>query len=141
MSENLVVVGKSFPRKDALAKVTGGAQYTADIKLPGMLYAKSLRSPYAHANILSIDTSKAEALPGVEAVITYEDVVPKIAFKGTSQSLYILEDKVRYVGDEVAAVAAASEEIAEEAVHLIEVEYEVLPAVFDPEEALKPDNH
>ncbi len=138
MSENLVVVGKNFPRKDALAKVTGGAQYTADIKLPGMLYAKCLRSPYAHANILSIDTSKAEALPGVEAVITYKDVVPKIAFRETSQSLYILEDKVRYMGDEVAAVAAVSEEIAEEAVHLIEVDYEVLPAVFDPEEALKP---
>lgn len=139
MSENLVVVGKNFPRKDALAKVTGGAQYTADIKLPGMLYGKCLRSPYAHANILSIDTSKAEALPGVEAVITFKDVVPKIAVKGTRRSLYILEDKVRYVGDEVAAVAAVSEEIAEAALHLIEVDYEVLPAVFDPEEALKPD--
>jgi xanthine dehydrogenase molybdenum-binding subunit len=138
MTENWVAVGKAFPRKDALAKVTGGAQYTADIRLPGMLYAKCLRSPYAHAKILSIDTRRAEALPGIEAVITYKDVDPKIPFKTSKRDTYILEDTVRYVGDEVAAVAAVSEEIAEEALRLIDVEYDVLPAVFDPEEALKP---
>lgn len=139
MDEDFAVLGKTFPRKDAEAKVRGGAQYAADIRLPSMVYAKCLRSPYAHANILSIDTSKAEKLPGVVAVITHKDVYPKIAFESSKRDTYILEEKVRYVGDEVAAVAAVSEKIAEEALSLIEVSYEVLPAVFDPEEALKGD--
>lgn len=139
MDEGLAVLGKTFPRKDAEAKVRGGAQYAGDIILPGMLYAKCLRSPYAHANILEIDTSKAEKLPGVAAIITHKDVVPKIPFEGSKRDTYILEETVRYVGDEVAAVAAVSEEIAEEALRLIEVAYEELPAVFDPEEALRGD--
>ncbi len=143
MTDELKVIGKNLPRKDAVKKATGAALFTVDIKLPGMLYGKCLRSPYPHARILSIDTSKAEALPGVKAVVTYKDVIPKHTFKEfkdrTSFDMYILEDRVRYIGDEVAAVAAVSEEIAEEALNLIEVKYEALPAVFDAMEALKPD--
>lgn len=143
MSEELKVVGKNLPRKDAMKKATGAAQFTVDVKLPGMLWGKCLRSPYAHARILHIDTSRAEALPGVKAVVTHKDVSPKNLFKQfkdrMSFDMYILEDRVRYTGDEVAAVAAVSDDIAEEALSLINVEYEPLPAVFDAEEALKPD--
>lgn len=143
MAEELKVVGKNLPRKDAVKKATGAAQFTGDIKLPGILYGKCLRSPHPHARIISIDTSKAEALPGVKAVVTYKDVSPKNVFRQfkdrISFDIYILEDRVRYIGDEVAAVAAVSEEIAEEALNLIEVKYEALPAVFSVEEALKPD--
>lgn len=143
MTEELKVIGKNLPRKDAVKKATGAAQFTGDIKLHGMLYGKCLRSPHPHAKILSIDTSRAEALPGVKAVVTYKDVNPKNVFRQfkdrISFDIYILEDIVRYTGDEVAAVAAISEEIAEEALGLIEVRYEVLPAVFSAEEALKPD--
>lgn len=143
MAEELKVIGKNLPRKDAIKKANGTAQFTVDIKLPGMLYGKCLRSPYAHARIVSIDTSKAEALPGVKAVLTHKDIAPKNTFKQfkdrVSFDIYVLEDKVRYTGDEVAAVAAISEEIAEEALNLIQVEYEELPAVFSAEEALKPD--
>ncbi len=141
MAEALSVVGKSVARKDAPEKVTGRAKYTADIILPGILHAKVLRSPYAHAKISTVDTRRAEALPGVKAVVTHKDIVRKVAFRdeGEFHDMYILEDKVRYVGDEVAGVAAESEDIAEEAIRLIRVEYEVLPAVFDPEEALKSD--
>jgi xanthine dehydrogenase molybdenum-binding subunit len=139
--DELSVVGKNFPRKDASEKVTGRAKYTADISLPGMLYGKILRSPHAHANILSIDTTMAEAMPGVEAVVTHKDVVHKVSFRDESEfyDMYILDDKVRYVGDEVAGVAAVSEVVAEEALELIQLEYEVLPAVFTAEEAIMPN--
>jgi len=142
VTQELNVIGKNLPRKDGLKKATGAAEFTGDIKLPGMLYGKCLRSPHPHARILSINTSKAEALPGVKSVATYKDVNPKNVFRQfkdrISFDIYILEDRVRYTGDEVAAVAAVSEEIAEEALSLIEVKYELLPAVFSAEEALKP---
>lgn len=132
----------AYVRVDAEDKVTGRAIFTDDIFLPGMLYGKIKRSPYAHAKILRINTSKAEALPGVKCVITGKDF-PGIklgnpeAFKELADKDCLCIDKVRFVGDEVAAVAAVDEETAQEALDLIEVEYEVLPAVFDAVEALK----
>ncbi|MEE8471922.1 MAG: molybdopterin cofactor-binding domain-containing protein [Dehalococcoidia bacterium] len=136
------VVGKSFPRVEGVSKVTGEAKYTEDLVLPRMLWGKILRSPYPHARIINIDTSRAEKLPGVMAVVTGRDTRGiRFSFVDTPRypaDEYVLaEDKVRYVGEEVAAVAATSEDVAEEALGLIEVEYEELPAVFDPEEALK----
>lgn len=137
-------MGKSVPKVDALDKVTGGAKYVADIWLPGMLYGKILRSSLPHARIKSIDTSRAERLPGVVGIVTHKDV-PRVLYNSSQQAelrprdKYVLDDKVRYVGDEVAAVAALDKDTAETALELIDVEYEELPAVFDPEEALKPD--
>ncbi len=149
MNDELSVVGKRLPRWDAHSKATGAAKYTADIQLPGMLIGKVLTSPFAHARILKIDTSKAARLPGVEAVITYADVphnlynpnkINYILFHPEAElkDMYVLSDKARFVGDKIAAVAAADAATAEEAVKLIEVEYEVLPAVFDAIEAMKP---
>jgi len=150
MSQAFSVVGKRLPRADAVDKATGAAKYTIDIKLPGMLIGKVLRSPYPHAKILKIDTSKAKKLPGVQAVITAEDT-PKKGFNISMaeaitvperqglQDQQVLADKARFAGDAVAALAAIDERIAEEALKLIEVEYEKLPAVFDIEEAVKPD--
>lgn len=149
MSQELYVVGKRLPRPDAFEKATGAAKYTVDIKLPGMLIGKVLRSPHPHAKILKVDTSKAESLPGVVAVITREDT-PKTRFTRSKGSVTIVKpekvvedemvinDKARFLGEPVAAVAAINEEIADEALELIDVEYEVLPAVFDPVEAMKP---
>ena len=149
MTEKLSVVGKRVPRWKAHDMATGTAQFLADTKLPGMLEGKILFSPHAHAKILKIDTSKAEKLPGVEAVITWEDVPknlynpnklnmllvhPELEFKDT----YVLSEKARFVGDRIAAVAAVDAATAQEALERIEVEYEVLPAVFDPMEAMKP---
>ena len=136
------IVGKDIPRTDARAKATGTALYTDDIKLPGMLYGKILRSPVPHARIVHIDVSKALALPGVKCVITGEDT-PKIKygnwrlFPDTQDEYPLAVDRVRFVGDEVAAVAAVDLDTAEEALQLIRVEYEDLPAVFDIESALK----
>jgi 4-hydroxybenzoyl-CoA reductase alpha subunit len=140
--EGFSVIGKRTPRVDAIEKATGQAKFTVDIKLPGMLHGKVLRSPHAHAKILKIDTSKAEKLPGVKAVITEADV----PHRGLLMGIYpaacdeppLARGKVRYIGEIVAAVAAVDEETAEEAVDLIDVEYEELPTVFDPEEAMKP---
>lgn len=140
----LKYVGRSVPRVDGPEKVTGRAVYTVDVKLPGMLTAKMLRSPLPHARILNIDTSRAEALPGVKAVITGKDA-PGVrhGFVETPRypaDQYVLaNDRVRHVGEEVAAVAAVDEETALEALGLIEVDYEPLPAVFDIFEALKPE--
>ncbi|MDP2931543.1 MAG: xanthine dehydrogenase family protein molybdopterin-binding subunit [Chloroflexota bacterium] len=129
------VVGKSPIRLDALDKVTGEAKYCTDIKVPGMLYAKVLRSPYPHARIISIDTSKAEALPGVRAVVTGKDA-PEKRYGGYIRDQHALcKFIVRHVGDAVAGVAADTLEIAERAVDLIDVKYEQLPAVYDLEEA------
>jgi xanthine dehydrogenase molybdenum-binding subunit len=143
---DLLVVGKSFPMLDAYAKVKGEAKYVGDMDLPGMLHGKILRSPYPHARILDIDVSKAKALPGVKAVITYKDV-PAVKYNSAERFFgqlaalpateTILAEKARYVGDRIAAVAATSEEIAEKALELISLKYEELPAVFDPEEALE----
>ncbi|MGF6257183.1 xanthine dehydrogenase family protein molybdopterin-binding subunit [Ensifer sp. LBL] len=139
------IVGKSVKRDDVLEKVTGEAQYTGDIKLPGMLHGKIKRAAIAHARIKSIDVSKALAYPGVKAVLTHE-TVPRVLHYGSphprsascTKDQYILDDKVRFWGEGVAAVAAISEEIADEALDLIEVEYEPLPAVFEPEDAAQP---
>ena len=137
--EKYKTVGKSLPRYDARDKATGKAKYTGDLTLPRMLHGKILHSPIAHGIIKKIDTSKAEALPGVKAVITGQDV-PDRQY-GVSPPRYdefvLAKDKVRYVGDEVAAVAAIDEETAEKALDLIEVEYEELPAVLDVYEAMK----
>ncbi|KPK23706.1 MAG: hypothetical protein AMK69_17680 [Nitrospira bacterium SG8_3] len=137
--ETLDVIGKPYPKKDARIKVTGECRFAGDISVPGMLHGKMLRSPHAHARILHIDTSKAEKLKGVRAVITGKDF-PGILygnFMHTRDYLPLAIDRVRYIGEEVAAVAADDEDTAWEALDLIEVEYEELPGVFDPEEAMK----
>jgi len=132
------VIGKSVPKIDARDKVTGRAKYTGDLKMPGMLIGKVLRSPHAHARILAIDTSRAERIPGVMAVITAKDVpstVYGISPARYDETIFAIE-KVIQVGDKVAAVAAVDEETAVKALGLIEVEYEVLPAVLDPLKAM-----
>ena len=132
------IVGQRIPRVDGHDKVTGRAQYAADLKLPHMLYGKILRSPFPHAKILNIDTSKAKRLSGVKAVITGDDT-SKIKWGVFIKDMHVLSfDKVRYVGDEIAAVAAVDEATAEEALDLIRVEYEELPAVFDIFEGMEP---
>lgn len=132
-------VGKSLPRVDAADKVIGRAKFTADFYFENMLYGKILHSPIAHGLIKKIDTKRAEALPGVKLVLTGKDV-PDITY-GVSPARYdehvLAKERVRYVGDEVAAVIAVDEEIAENALNLIEVEYEELTAVFNPMEAIK----
>ena len=128
------VLGTSIPRRDARLKATGEARYTADLSLPFMLHAAVLRSPYPHARIVRLDASRAEALPGVRAVLTAQDTsgVKWGVFRYTRDQEFLARDKVRYIGEEVAAVAAETEETARRALTLIDVEYEVLPAVFDP---------
>ena len=135
--ETLSSVGKRIPKRDAVDKVTGRAAYIQDLKVPGMLYGKILRSKYPHARIARIDTSKAKKLLGVRAVITAEDV-PQIRYGFIKDQPVLKSGKVRSYRDEIAAVAATDPDIAEEALHLIEVEYEALPGVFDPVEAMKP---
>jgi len=136
MSTDYRYIGKATKRIDAEAIVTGTAQYTDDLKFQNLLYGKVKRSPYAHAIIKSIDKSKAEKLPGVKAVLTWQDIPD---FRGgTPRNVRVLDKKVRFVGDAVALIAATTEEIAEEAIDLIDVEYEVLPAVFDIDSALAP---
>ena len=138
-SEGFRVIGKGIPLSDSREKATGEAVYLPDYHEEGMLYGRILRSPHPHAKILHIDVSKARRLPGVRAVITHQDI-PKIRFGVFDPpDKYPLEDdKVRFIGDEVAAVAAIDEEVAEEALQLIHVDYEVLPAVFDSLEAMSP---
>lgn len=129
-------IGSEVPRPDAPDKVAGKAQYIQDIVKPGMLYGKIKYSDYAHARIKHIDTSKAEKLPGVRAVITGYNT-PEIRIGFIKDNFALKKDKVRQFRDEVAAVAAIDTEIAEEALELIKVEYEELPGVFSPEEAIK----
>ncbi len=144
MSSELNVIGERVPIRDAVLKATGQLKYTADMKIPNMLYAKVLFSPVAHAKIKRIDTSKAEKLEGVKAIATYKNS-PRIAFNSAMRFYehelpeveYIFDDIVRFVGDKVAAVGAEDLKTAEKALKLIEVEYEELPSVFDPEEAIK----
>jgi 4-hydroxybenzoyl-CoA reductase alpha subunit len=136
------VIGQRVRRVDGPDKVTGSAKYTFDIVLPNMLYGEILRSPYPHAKILNIDTSKAEKLIGVKAVVTGKDTLGRKQgnwrrFRELCDEEILCREKVRYIGDPVAAVAAMDEDTAEEALDLIEVEYEPLPAVFDPLEAIK----
>lgn len=135
----LLVVGKDVQRTDAVPKVTGAAQYVADLHMPGMLHGAVLRSPHPNARILSIDISAALAMPGVKTVITGEDTAKKKwgAFRPDLYPLAI--ERVRYVGDEIVAVAATSAEIARAAVDQIVVKYETLPAVLSIDEALAPN--
>ncbi len=141
------LIGTSPQRPDALDKVTGGKHYPVNVRLPGMLHGKLLRSPYPHARIRRLDVSAAAKLPGVKAVLTPADVPQRkftpVYFVPTDagsmvQDMLILSDTVRFAGQPVAAVAATSLRIAEEALGLIEVEYEELPAIFDPEAAMQP---
>lgn len=133
----LSVVGHSVPRQRVEELVTGQSRFASDLVLPGMLYGAILRSPHPHARLVAIHTEQARSLPGVADVVTAEDV-PQWAelFKGKTQSPLAL-DRVRYVGDPVAAVAATSEKAARRALKAIQVDYEMLPAVFDIEEAIK----
>jgi len=131
-------VGKGVPRVDGIAQVTGEATYCADIFMKGMLHGKILRSPHPHAKILHLDTSKAKGLLGVRAVITGKDTLGIKYGPFGSDEYPLAVDKARFIGDEVAAVAADTIDIAEEALELIEVDYEILPAVFDPFEAMEP---
>ncbi len=139
------VVGKAEPKVDAVKLALGRPVFTDDFELRGMLYAAMLTSPHAHARIRDIDTTAAEALPGVHAVLTYKNV-PRVKYASGGQSYpnplphdqVSLDNKVRHVGDRVAVVAAETPEIAREALKLIRVDYDVLPAVFDPEAAMQP---
>ena len=131
-------VGHPTPRVDALKRVTGTATYTGDVRLPGMLYARVLRSPHPHARIRSIDLSKALALPGVKAILTHENCDIVWSSGDIRNKRFLFNNPVRFAGDAVAAVAATDRHIAEEALHLIAVDYEVLAFVLDPEEAVKP---
>jgi len=143
--DTLQQVGKPAHKVDARKLVQGNPAFTDDIELRGMLVGKLLLSPHAHARITRIDASRARALPGVHAVLTHEDL-PRVAYTTAGQSHpepgphdnFSLDSRVRFVGDRVAAVAAETEEIALRALDLIDVEYEVLPAIFDPRESMKP---
>ena len=137
-------VGKSVPKIDGKGIVTGQQKYVFDVSFPNMLVGKMLRSPHAHARIISIDTSKAEKLPGVKAIVTAKDThnikfgSNEYFFPHTVDQQALESEKVRYIGDEIGAVAAVDEETVDEALRLIDVQYEILPAVFDMEEAIKP---
>lgn len=133
------VVGKRITRIDAYERVTGQAHYTGDIQLPGMLYARVLRSTVPHAKIIGIDISKAEKLPGVRAVIHHGNAQVPWSSGGHTHQRFIFNNPVRYIGDPVAAVAATDRHIAEDALKLIELKYEKLPHVLDANEALKQD--
>src|SRR5919106_6777001 len=142
-------IGKRTPRPDGADKVTGRAAYAADTTMPGMIWGKVLRSPHPHARIKSIDTSKAEKLPGVKAVMTARDIVDFPIEKGAVmlgiQDMrwmcrnVMARDKALFPGHPVAAVAATTEEIAAKACELIEVDYEVLPFAIEIDDAIKPD--
>ena len=131
-------VGKPIGRIEGPDKVTGAANYSADILLPGMLSGKALRSPYAHARIRGIDTSRARQLPGVHAVLTAADVSDALLGRRMLDMPILARDRVRFIGEKVAVVAAEDADTAEEATLLIDVEYEELPAVFDPVAAMEP---
>jgi xanthine dehydrogenase molybdenum-binding subunit len=129
-------IGKVTPRRDATDIVTGRTKFLDDFKFPDLLHGKVLRSPHPHAIVKRINKTKAESLKGVRAILTWEDIP---GWKGGMPGFTrVLDKKVRFVGDAVALVAAETEDIAKEALGLIKVDYEVLTAVFDVEEALKP---
>jgi 4-hydroxybenzoyl-CoA reductase subunit alpha len=136
------IIGKSVAMIDAAGKTTGGGKYTDDLSVPGMLYGKILHSPHPHARIKSIDTSRAKRLDGVIAVVTGKDAPNPFGILPVGHDEHALAlDKVRYVGDNVACVAAVSEAIAEKALELIDVDYELLPAYFNPEESMKAETN
>ena len=131
-------VGTPTPRIDAVSRVTGAATYAGDVRLPGMLHARVLRSPHPHARIKTVRTARALALAGVKAIITHENCRVPWSSGDTRNTRYLFNNPVRFVGDPVAAVAATDPHTAEEALYLIEVEYERLPFVLDAEAALEP---
>ena len=133
------VIGRSRPRIDAKKQLTGTVEYVSDMYLPGMLYAKGVLSTEHHAKILSIDDSAAKSLPGVRCVATAKDIPYNLFGVMIEDTPVLAENKVRYKGEMVAAVAAESYELACRAADLVKIEYEPLPAVFDPREAMKPD--
>ena len=133
-NEPFTIVGQRHTRIEGAEKVTGSAQYSYDIQLPGQLYGRILRSPHPHARVISIDATQAEALPGVHVVLTMVNT-PEVEWYAEKCKLFA--STVRFIGDEVAAVAAESEEIAEDALRLIQVEYEPLSFVVDMEKALE----
>lgn len=132
-------IGRSIPRVEGKSKVTGTSVYSADVKRPGVLWGGFLRSPYPHARIVNIDTSRAAKLVGVKAIVTGKDVSPRLEGCALLDKPVLAQDRVRYIGEKVAAVAATSRDDVEEALELIDVEYEELPAVFDPLDAMKPE--
>src|SRR4051794_32717033 len=131
-------IGVSVPRFDAPEKVTGRTQYVADVQVPGLLHGRLLRSPHAHARIKSIDVSRARALPGVRAVLTAADIPQLKPGAKTRAHALLAINRVVFYGQPVAAVAADDLAIADEALDLIEVEYEPLPVAADPEQAMQP---
>src|SRR5450432_1555066 len=138
MNKGFSIIGKPTAMVDAAQKTTGAGKYTDDLSLPGMLVGKILHSPFPHARIKSIDTTRAEQLDGVVAVVVGSDAPNPYGILPVGHDEHALAvDKVRYVGDNVACVAAISEAIAEKALELIDVGYEILPAYFDPEESMK----
>ena len=138
MVEELKTVGHSTPRIDGLQRVTGRATYSADVQLPNMLYARVLRSPHPHARILGIDVARALAAPGVKAILTHQNCRLVWSSGDRVNKRYLFNNPVRFVGDAVAAVAATNRHLAEEALKLIQVEYQILDFVLDAEEALQP---
>ncbi len=139
MASGFKIIGHSIPRLDAKEIVTGRVKFGVDITLPGMLYGKVFRSSIPHGRIISLDVSEAKRLPGVVAVVTAKDVpTNRFGFALKDETVFAM-DKVRYIGDAVAAVAGVDEKTAERAVELIRVEYDELPAVFDVEEAMRED--
>jgi len=144
MKQELSIIGRRAPKVDAMKLATGRATFVDDVEIRGLLHVKLVKSPWAHARVLRIDTRRAREVAGVHAVITHEDV-PRIPYTSAGQSwpepspydMYILDQKVRFVGDPVAAVAAETPEIAALAAQLVEVEYDVLPAVLDMHDAMQ----
>src|SRR5579863_8681763 len=138
MNNDFSVIGKRTAMVDAAQKTTGSGKYTDDLSLPGMLVGRILHSPYPHARIKRIDTTRVENLDGVVAVVVGRDAPNPYGILPVGHDEHALAvDKVRYVGDNVACVVAVSEAIAERALELVDVEYELLPAYFDPEESMK----
>jgi CO/xanthine dehydrogenase Mo-binding subunit len=135
MSKELKIIGTRQPKIDAWERVTGKSKYASSLYLPGMLYAKALRSPHPHVKVVNIDIEKAKALPGVRAILTPKDMP---AYRWHKE-MPVLTEEARFEGDEIAVVAAVDEDRASEALDLIKVEYQALPFVLDPEEAMKPD--
>jgi CO/xanthine dehydrogenase Mo-binding subunit len=132
------IIGRPVPRSDNVGKVTGEARYTSDVLMPGTLWAKTLRSPYAHARIVRLDVSRAEEAPGVRGVVSGRDAAGILYGRRYRDISVLAQDRVRFAGERVAAVAAESLEQAEQALELIDVEYQELPAVFDPLTAAQP---
>src|SRR5215510_8040319 len=131
------IIGKPIGRVDGIEKVSGAARYSGDVAVPGLVWGKALRGPLPHARIVRIDATRASALPGVLAVLTAQDLPDILVGRRMFDMPMLARDRVRFVGEKVAVVAAADPDIAEEALALIDGEYEDLPAVFDPVDAIK----